>query len=278
MNRIKPYVSLLLAFVLLFTLAACSQGNASGKEERLLEMSELKSDTSSFKLPIGYQLDLPEKGEEIAVITTNKGVMKMRFFDAAAPKAVYNFKALAKTGFFDGQIFYRVINNFMIQTGSGTGTNAGGASIWGEAFMDEFAPNLLNIRGSVSMANAGANTNGSQFFINQATPEAFYGWETYYELVYEGYYKPSMEAANARFGSFVDTDKMPDEAKDLYTEYGGNPTLDGWYSTTGKGHTVFAQVFEGLDVLDAIAGTAVNDSNKPLEDMVIESVVIVKYE
>lgn len=274
MNRNKSVVAILLALCLLLGLAACSGGESGG----LKPMDQLKADTSSHKLPIGYQLELPEKGEEIAVITTNQGVMKMRFFEAAAPKAVYNFKELAKSGFFDGQIFYRVMNDFMIQTGSGTGTNAGGASIWGEAFIDEFAPNLLNIRGSVSMANAGPNSNGSQFFINQARPEAFYGWEEYYEMVFAAYYKNNMEAANAYIGSFVNTEKMPDEAKELYATYGGNPTLDGWYSTTGKGHTVFGQVFEGLDVLDAIAGTATNENNKPLTDMVIESVEIVKYE
>lgn len=270
----RAVIAVLLALCLLCGLAACSGGE---KEEKLLAMTDLKADTASHQLPIGYQLELPEKGEEIAVITTNQGVMKMRFFDAAAPKAVYNFKALAKQGFFDGQTFYRVMNDFMIQTGSGTGTNAGGASIWNEAFIDEFAPNLLNIRGSVAMANAGANTNGSQFFINQARPSAFYGWE-YFETVYEGYYKGNLEAANAYIGSFVNTDKMPEEAKALYTTQGGNPTLDGWYSTTGKGHTVFGQVFEGLDVLDAIAGTQTDANDKPLTDMVIESVKIVKYE
>ena len=152
-----------LALCFAFLCAACSGSSKTPKK-----MGDLKVDESAYELPVGYQLELPEKGEEIAVITTNYGVMKLRFFEKAAPKAVYNFKQLAASGFYDGQVFYRVIDDFMIQTGSGTGTNAGGSSVWGEDFADEFAPNLLNLRGSVSMANAGPNTGGSQFFITLA--------------------------------------------------------------------------------------------------------------
>ena len=110
----------------------------------------------------GYQLEMPEEGEEIAVITMETGeVIKLRFFPDEAPKAVYNFKVHALEGYYDGLTFHRVIENFMIQGGDPNGDGTGGESVWGEAFEDEFNDNLLNIDGSVSMANAGANTSAS---------------------------------------------------------------------------------------------------------------------
>ena len=82
------------------------------------------------------------------------------------PKAVYNFKCLAATGYYDGLTFHRVVKDFIIQSGDPKGDSTGGESIWGEPFADEFNSNLLNLYGSVAMANSGADSNGSQFFIN----------------------------------------------------------------------------------------------------------------
>ena len=268
MNRVFRAIAFVMAFCLLIGTVACS--------EKIKNAADLNPDPARYEKPVGYQLELPQKGEEIAVITTSVGVMKLRFFEDAAPKAVYNFKQLAKSGCYDGQIFYRVINDFMIQTGSGTGTSSGGKSVWGKAFEDEFAPNLFNIRGAVSMANAGADTNGSQFFINQARPEAFYGWD-YFEAVFEQYYKADVTAATQKYGAWINTDELPDEAKTLYAENGGNPSLDGWYNTNETGHTVFAQVFEGLDVLDTIASATTDANDKPVEDIKIESVKLETY-
>ncbi|MBR3972302.1 MAG: peptidylprolyl isomerase [Ruminococcus sp.] len=130
---------------------------------------EIKKDTEN---KIGYQLESPKSGDDIAIIHTSKGDITMRFFPENAPKAVENFISLAKEGKYDGTIFHRVINNFMIQTGDyENGNGTGGKSIWGNAFEDEFCDTLYNIRGSVSMANSGINTNGSQFFINQKGAE-----------------------------------------------------------------------------------------------------------
>ena len=107
------------------------------------------------------------KGEEIAVITMASGEsIKLRFFPDEAPKAVYNFKLHALKGYYDGLTFHRVIQGFLIQGGDPAGNGTGGESVWGESFEDEFNANLLNLDGAVSMANSGANTNGSQFFIN----------------------------------------------------------------------------------------------------------------
>jgi cyclophilin family peptidyl-prolyl cis-trans isomerase len=103
---------------------------------------------------------------EIAVIETNLGTIKVKFFPDAAPKAVENFKGLAKKGYYNGIIFHRVIDAFMIQGGDPTGTGRGGQSLWGKAFEDEFSPKYrFDRKGLLAMANAGPKTNGSQFFI-----------------------------------------------------------------------------------------------------------------
>ena len=111
------------------------------------------------------QLSAPVKGDKIAVMTTNKGVIKFKLFEKECPKTVENFATHAVNGYYEGIIFHRVIKDFMIQGGDPTGTGRGGESIWGRNFPDEFDINLHNLRGALSMANAGPNTNGSQFFI-----------------------------------------------------------------------------------------------------------------
>ncbi len=106
--------------------------------------------------------------ETVAVIHTNYGDITIRFFPDAAPKAVENFIGLSKKDYYDGVIFHRVIDGFMIQGGDPEGTGRGGKSLWGKPFDDEFADTAKNNIGAVSMANAGPKTNGSQFFINTA--------------------------------------------------------------------------------------------------------------
>lgn len=102
----------------------------------------------------------------VATIETNMGVIKLQLFPEEAPLAVENFMGLAKKGYYNGVIFHRVIDNFMIQGGDPTGTGRGGESIWGHHFKDEISPNLkFDKPGVLAMANAGPNTNGSQFFI-----------------------------------------------------------------------------------------------------------------
>lgn len=92
---------------------------------------------------------------------TSEGVIEIEFFDDAAPKTVANFHKLASDGFYDGLVFHRVIKDFMIQGGCPEGTGTGGP---GYKFEDEFNDNKV-VRGALAMANAGPNTNGSQFFI-----------------------------------------------------------------------------------------------------------------
>ncbi len=202
--------------------------------------------------PDGEQLKKPSKGEEVAVLETSMGTIKIRLFPEYVPTAVENFKTLIKEGYYDGIIFHRVIDDFMIQTGDPTGTGAGGDCAFDgyDSFEDEFGRNLYNIRGAVSMANAGTNTNSSQFFIVQ-TDSAVYG-----DLV-------SAEGFKSQGGA--------EWAAEAYEKYGGTPYLDGQFkSITGSGHTVFGQVYEGLDIVDKIAGVTTDSSNKPVTDITIK--------
>lgn len=188
------------------------------------------------------QLDLANVKGPKATIKTNHGEIVIQLFPEQAPKTVENFVGLAKKGYYDGVIFHRVINDFMIQGGDPTGTGMGGESIWGAPFEDEFSNELFNIRGALSMANAGPATNGSQFFIvqNQNVPAQMVG---------------QMEAAG-----------YPKEIITAY-ENGGTPWLD-------YRHTVFGQVTSGMDVVDEIAAVERDMADKPKEDVVIETVEI----
>ena len=110
----------------------------------------------------------PLIGDTVAKMTTNHGEIWIRLTPDETPKTVENFVGLSERGFYDGLIFHRVIPDFMIQGGDPDGNGTGGESIWGGEFKDEFVAGLKNMRGSISMANRGANTNTSQFFFNQA--------------------------------------------------------------------------------------------------------------
>ncbi len=186
------------------------------------------------------QLNKPAANETTAVMHTNMGDIAIRLFPDHAPKAVENFITHAKNGYYDGIVFHRVIKDFMIQGGDPTATGCGGESIWGHNFKDEFTPELHNLRGALSMANAGPGTNGSQFFIVQANS------------VHPNFISQMKELP----------DYFPAEAVEAYAQVGGTPHLD-------YHHTVFGQVYEGMDVVDAIASVATNHSDKPLEDVTI---------
>ena len=209
--------------------------------------------------PDGEQLKKPSKGEEVAVLETNMGTIKIRLFPKYAPTAVENFKALIKEGYYNGIIFHRVMNDFMIQGGDPTGTGTGGKCAFEgyETFGDEFGRNLYNLRGAVSMANTGAaGSNSSQFFIVQ-TKKA-----QYYTL---GDKNGFLDNGGAKW------------AAEQYEKRGGTAYLDGQFkSITGSGHTVFGQVYEGLKVVDKIAAVEVDSSNKPLKDVVIKKAYLTK--
>jgi cyclophilin family peptidyl-prolyl cis-trans isomerase len=147
-----------------------------------------------------------------ATLTTSEGTIEIELFDEDAPNTVQNFTTLVQKGFYDGLIFHRVIQGFMLQGGCPEGTGTGGP---GYSFDDEFNSHPV-VRGALAMANAGPNTNGSQFFI--VTAEAC-------------------------------------------------PWLDGK-------HTVFGEVRDGMDVVDAIEATKTDGRDRPVTPIGIESVTI----
>lgn len=181
----------------------------------------------------------------IAVIKTNKGDMIFELNETAAPKAVENFTTHAKNGYYDGLIFHRVIKDFMVQGGDPTGTGMGGESIWGKSFEDEFAIDARNYYGALSMANSGPNTNGSQFFIVQNSKIPY----AQKELERGGWPKPIAE---------------------FYATNGGTPHLD-------RRHTVFGQIMDddSYKVLDEIANVETGAQDRPVEDVVIETIEVV---
>lgn len=235
-------------------------------------------DNGSFY--VGKQLEMPEVGEQIAVFETNYGTMKIRLFPSEAPKTVENFTTLILSGYYDGVTFHRVIKDFMIQGGDPEGTGMGGQSCWGGAFADEFSDKLLNLSYSLSMANSGPNTNGSQFFINQAGTPTAIDWDSvqgsfdssvaYFESIRPTQGDEYVDyMMNMYYTSFCDPSLMSDTAKTLYNTYGGNYYLDGAFNKLGRGHAVFGQVFEGKEVVDAIASVATDENDKPVSPVTI---------
>lgn len=246
------YIKLLLLSLVLI-LGACSNTQEEGtknKTEPVQEENKEKIPEES-KEPEVEEIDyssLPQFepiSEEDTVVTmnTNKGDIKIKLFPDYTPKTVNNFIKLSEKGYYDGLTFHRVIKDFMIQGGDPEGNGSGGGSIYGKPFKDEFSPLLMNFRGALSMANSGPNTNGSQFFIVQKSS------------VEDEILKQMLDAG------------YPEEVVNKYEEYGGTPWLD-------FKHTVFGQVVEGMDIIDSITEVEVNEMNKPLEDIIIETITV----
>jgi peptidyl-prolyl cis-trans isomerase B (cyclophilin B) len=193
-----------------------------------------------------FQLQAPQTGETIAIMKTTMGDIHIRLFPDDAPRAVENFIGHARGGYYNGLKFHRVIPDFMIQGGDPNGNGTGGKSIWGSPFRDEFSPRLYHFRGALSMANSGENTNGSQFFIVE---------------------KKNIGSQEIHY---MESLKYSDDAVALYAKLGGTMWLD-------NKHTVFGQVFDGMDVVEKIASVKTNNRDMPVEDVLINNIEIVVY-
>ena len=259
----KKFLYFALASSLL--LAACSSSKStdtsSSSSEAASSSSTDTTSSSQYAKDLAYAINNPNASfpqlstdiadNEAAVkIKTSQGDITIKLFPEEAPLAVENFLTHAKEGYYDGIIFHRVINGFMIQGGDPEGNGTGGQSIWagkddsidaGNGFKNEVSAFLYNIRGALAMANAGADTNGSQFFINQNPADA---------------------------SGQLSSGKTPGKIIEAYKN-GGNPSLDG-------GYTVFGQVIEGMDVVDKIASSETDSNDKPTSDITINSIEIVK--
>lgn len=286
----KVKIKLLLSTVIfsMFFVGCSSSGDeqatnesavTESSEETIPEESEIvdtgkniEEKDDMFVIPESVD-DLPqfqplETGDQMATIKTSMGDITVRLFPEYAPLAVENFVTHAQNGYYDGLIFHRVITDFMIQGGDPNGNGTGGESIWGDAFEDEFSNLLRNFNGALSMANSGTNTNGSQFFIvqNNAVDES-----TLASL------EQTREVQDEIIGTTDDgytykvKNSMPTPVIDKYEEIGGTPHLD-------FAHTVFGQVVDGMSVVDAAAVVETDENDKPLEDIVINSIEIYEYE
>ncbi len=228
--------------------------------EQVTEISEYEK---SLLGEAGYFPQLQEHvdGEILATIKTNMGDISLRLFPDEAPKAVENFVTHSKDGYYNGVTFHRVIKDFMIQGGDPQGTGAGGESIWGKEFENEVSSSLRNFRGALCMANAGPDTNGSQFYIVQCGKI-----QDLEKQQLEGYLSRQEEYLTPQSGLKV-KDIYSTEVINEYIKNGGYPSLDFQY-------TVFGQVCEGMDVVDAIAQVETDSSDKPVENVVINSIEI----
>jgi peptidyl-prolyl cis-trans isomerase B (cyclophilin B) len=236
---VRAIVFVILPLIML--LSGCKESSQASDAEMKNEGEETM--TNEVMYP---QLTTDVLENEIVVeMVTNHGTITLKLFPEHAPKAVENFVTHSKNGYYNGLTFHRIIKDFMIQGGDPNGNGTGGESIWGEPFEDEFSKELFHLRGALSMANAGPNTNGSQFFIVQ-------------NASLDPSFKGQMEQAG-----------FPKEIIEAYVENGGTPWLD-------FRHTVFGQVIAGMDVVDKIANVSTGLHDKPVEDVIIEKMNVVQ--
>lgn len=236
----KNQITILVVLIILIAVVGIGAAIRNGRPSS-------SAGTAGYKA----QLAEPKKGDTVAeIVVKDFGSIHVKFFEKEAPKAVENFTTHATKGYFNGLIFHRVINNFMLQGGDPTGTGTGGESIWGGAFKDEFSDNLQPYRGALCMANSGADTNGSQFFIVQDK---------------DTYDKATLDSLAQQTGV-----TLSEDAIEGYSKVGGTPWLY-------RAHTVFGQVYEGMDVVDSIAATKTDENDKPVTDVAIEKIIVSKY-
>ncbi|MBM7694412.1 peptidyl-prolyl cis-trans isomerase B (cyclophilin B) [Peribacillus deserti] len=229
-------------------LAGCGTSGDETKPQRNKESEQTKSsgkEEKSLSIEEYPQFMAVQQSDKVVVMETNKGSIKIKLFPKFAPKAVKNFVAHSEKGYYNGLSFHRVIKDFMIQGGDPEGNGTGGESIWGKPFEDEFSTKLYNFRGALSMANSGADTNGSQFFIVQ-NKTIDPGLKD--QMEQSGYSKEIIKA---------------------YEDNGGTPWLD-------QKHTVFGQVIEGMETVDKIAEVKADEQGVPAESITIKSIKVIQ--
>ena len=227
--------------------ASAPQTNASMPSNYKLNPAVKNSTEALNSLPLPQLNSHVARDEAEVQLNTTAGAIKIKLFPKLAPNAVQNFLVLAKHGYYKNNEFFRVMKNFMIQTGDPSNTGTGSQSIFNnQPFATEISNQLYHIRGALSLANTGAeNSSSSQFFIVQSTQDL----------------------------SSQISKSVPDRIKEAYKK-GGYPSLDGSY-------TVFGQVISGLSVVDKIALAEVTtnssgENSKPVHPVTITSVKIIK--
>ncbi|MBQ9557251.1 MAG: peptidylprolyl isomerase [Clostridia bacterium] len=193
-----------------------------------------------------YQLAAPTAGDDVAIITTSLGAMKFKLFPENAPKAVANFSAKAQDGYYNGMSFLYLYEDVLQSDGDMN-------TIYGEeGFEKELSINLHNYLGALGVCNSG-DVNSNQFYIVTVNNVA--------EDILEAMSGEQAQSLGLGFS---------EEVIAKYASIGGDPTLDGQF-------TVFGQLYEGAEVIDAINAVQVDEDYKPLQDITITSVEIGKY-
>jgi cyclophilin family peptidyl-prolyl cis-trans isomerase len=240
--------------VLAITLTSCKGDSTTDtRDGEVLDNPVITTEDVTIR-----NFDMPEIGEKIAVINVKDyGQIKVKLFSDVAALGTENFIGLSEMGYYDELIFHRVIENFVIQGGDPRGDGTGGNSFWGGKFDGGIPEGLYHFSGAIAYASTGTtDTDGSQFYIVDTA---------------EGY---NYCGGNADGTVNDDIDNsgliMPGNVLEKYKEVGGVPMLDGNY-------TVFGQVFEGMDVVRAIGSTETDANDKPLRQVVMESIEIVEY-
>lgn len=236
----------------------------------------------------------PKSGDLIATFEIEEyGTIKAVLFPEVAPVGVENFQKLCDSGYYEGLKIHRVMKDFMFQGGSANGDGTGGeAMVNGGKFSIETAQNARHFYGALCYANAGADNNTTQFYIvNNKKGQDIDGLADtvqsnidYFKEAVD-YFKKQGDALSANYydqqanyyQSVYDWLASADDAiKERYKEKGGTPSLDGNY-------TVFGQVYEGFDVIDAISAAEVQDNgggelSKPVKDIIIKNVSVSTFE
>ena len=260
----KKIVNFLVLALMLTLVLFCFSGCSDEKNNKVnIPKSSKTTNTSTntskneeknidYKANAEKQMQKPNQGDTVAILHVKKfGDIKVRFFSDIAPKAVENFVTHAKNGYYNGLTFHRVMEEFMIQGGDPEGNGSGGESIWGTGFGTELDESLVPYRGALCMAMSSLpNSIGSQFFIVQAN----------YDQIMEDYMK---------MGGY------PEGLIEQYKNYGG-------YMSLYMNYTVFGQVYEGIEVVDAITKvkktmSSTGEESVPVEDVIIESIEVSTY-
>jgi len=274
-----------LSFALLMGMAACAvppaDQPATPPETTPAEAPEptdpLEGLERSQRPELGTpQIEEPVPGEEIAILHTNHGEIWVRLFPELVPNTVENFTTHARNGFYDELVFHRVIENFMIQGGCPRGDGTGGESIWGGRFEDEFTHELLHITGALAMANSGPDTNGSQFYIVN-NPTLMPAQIEEFQYFVDNRSNPALIPPDNQpfldeYQRYLTYDQLfPIGLAEAYIENGGTPHLD-------FRHSVFGQVFRGMDVVNSISSVDTGPGDRPIDPVVIHNIEIRAYE
>jgi len=291
------YLIMIMIFIGVLTMAGCNNAQVSPQESPQVTLTAASPSPTPgqppaiapwpyanellARRPVILQLTPLTAGEELVILHTNHGDITLRLFPKAAPVAVENFITHARNGYYDGLIFHRVIEDFMIQGGCSRGDGRGGESIWGTGFGPEHNYDLWHFNGALAMAQTNqANSIGSQFYIvHDSNLDARFTRD--FNRLLEGrddvMWPEDWDGTSPHL-------KVGDiylrEMLEHYLAVGGRPMLDFPFNPQGPnfGHTVFGHVVEGMDVVNAIAATPVDANDRPLANVIIERASVIVYE